>query len=167
MSYTVGNWTVASLTTDTISSPKSLSVPDLSYASDFTVAAKTQTEQRLSNKTGSSLLPVETLRYGRRDVNNVYNILPVPDAQQCNAKAGVLLTTEVRYLLKATNSVSGQEVLLPMRGWLNLTVPTVDLVTPAALQQLLMRTLATAFATGSSDGSLVTSVARGDLDPTS
>jgi hypothetical protein len=32
--YTVGNWSVDALTEDTITTPKSLSIVDLSYATD-------------------------------------------------------------------------------------------------------------------------------------
>jgi hypothetical protein len=68
--------------------------------------------------------------------------------------------------MKAVNSVSGQELLLPFRGWIALEAPIVDFVKPEALELLLKRTVAAALATGSVDGTLATHVARGDLDPT-
>lgn len=165
MSYTIGNWSVESLTTDSITTPKSLSIVDLSYAADYTVTEKSPSEVRLANVTGGSLISPEQLRYGRSRVANVYNNTDVPETMMCNVRSGVRTLHEVKYLLKATNSVSGQELLLPMRGWMCLEVPTVDFITPSALEDLVKRTVAAAFATGSTDGSLVTDVARGDLDP--
>lgn len=166
MSYTVGNWTVASQTVDTISTPKTLSIPDLSYATDFSVQSRNKTEIRLANSTGAGLLTPEILRYVRQGEQDIYSSFNVPESQQINVRDGVVVTTEVRYLLKATNSVSGQEVILPMRGWINLKVPTADFITGQALTDLLMRTIASAFKTGATDGTLVKDLARGDLDPT-
>jgi hypothetical protein len=57
-------------------------------------------------------------------------------------------------------------VVLPMRGALSFTVPTVDFISPAALEDLVKRTVSTMFATGSVNGTQATHVARGDLDPT-
>jgi hypothetical protein len=164
--YTTGNWSVEQLTTDSITEPKNLPVVDLSYASDYTVVSDEPAEARLANVTGAGLSPVEYLRYGRRTVKDVYNSFDVPEASRCNITEGVRTLHEVKYLLKATNSVSGQELLLPFRGWIALEAPTVDFVKPEALELLLKRTVGAALATGSVDGTLVTHVARGDLDPT-
>jgi hypothetical protein len=166
MSYVIGNWTVESLTADSISTPKSLSITDLSYATDYTATEKGPNEVKLANTTGGSLVSPEQLRYARSRVSNIYANVDVPETMKCNVRTGVRTLHEVKYLMKATNSVSGQEILLPLRGWICLEVPTVDFITPAAIESLLKRTVATAFATGSVDGALVTDVARGDLDPT-
>lgn len=166
MSYTTGNWTVAPLTSDTISNPKSLSIPDLDYAVDYTTASRGTDEATLANVTAPGLQPAEVLRYGRSRVADVYNGASIPASQRCNVREGVRTLHEVRYNLKATNSVSGEELLLPMRGWICLQAPTVDFITSGALTDLVKRTIAAAFATGAVDGSLVTDVARGDLDPT-
>lgn len=166
MSYTVGNWTVAPQTSDTISTPKTPSIPDLSFAADYTVIKDSSDEVRLANTTSIGLMPAEYLRYGKHTVANVYQNVDVPASKRTRTTEGVRTLSEIRYNLKATNSVSGDEVVIPMRGWICLEVPTDDLVTSAALQELLMRTLATAFATGKVDASLVTDVARGDLNPT-
>lgn len=163
--YTIGNWTVDQLTTDSISTAKSLSLVDLDYGDDYTVIADEPTEAKLANTTGSGLNPVEYLRYGRRTVKDVYSTFPVPDAQKCSVTDGVRTLHEVRLLLKATNSVSGEEVLLPFKGWICLEAPTADFVKPAAIELLLKRTVSCALATGSTDGTLATDVARGDLVP--
>jgi hypothetical protein len=169
MSYTIGNWTVEPLTTDSISTAKALSLVDLSYAADYTVTERGTAEVRLANTTGAGLAPVEQLRYGRTRVKDVYasNGLDVPASQKCNVRDGIRTLHECKYLLKATNSVSGEELLLPMRGWICLEAPTVDFISSAALFDLFKRTVGAALATGKTDGTLVTDVARGDLDPTS
>jgi hypothetical protein len=165
MSYTVGNWTVDSLTTDSISTAKTPSVPDLDYGNDYTVISDEPTEARLANTTGSGLMPAEYLRYGRTNVNDAYAQFDVPMQQQLPNKRGVRTLCEVQYLLKATNSVSGAEYLLPMRGWICLQTPTADMVAPQALKDLLKRTIAAAFGTGEVSGTMAIDVARGDLIP--
>jgi hypothetical protein len=167
MSYTVGNWTVAVQTVDTISSPKSLSIPDLDYPVDYTVTDRNSGEVRLANVTGPGLTPVEQLRFGRTRVADVYSDAGIiPAAMKCNVRDGVRTLCEVRYTLKATNSVNGEELLLPMKGWICLQVPTADFITSAALLDLLKRTIAAAFATGAVDATQITRIAQGDLDPT-
>jgi hypothetical protein len=167
-SYSIGNWTVASQVQDTISTPKSLPIPDLSYATDFTVTKRGNGEVHLANTTGSGLEPVEYLRYGRSRIADVYATsgLDVPQSMKLKAREGIRDLHEIRYLLKATNSVSGEEVLIPIRGWVVLELPTADFVTPQAITDLLTRVVSATTATGSVDGTLVTNVARGDLDPT-
>lgn len=167
MSYTVGNWTVESLTTDSISTAKSLSIVDLDYASDFSVTKRGTDITEIANLTSTGLQPAEHIRYGRSRVKDVYDTFSdVPSIQRSNITEGAQTLVELRYLLKATNSVSGEEILLPMKGWLCLRVPVMDLVSTQALTDLLKRTISAAFATGSTDGSLITKVVRGDLDPT-
>jgi hypothetical protein len=78
----------------------------------------------------------------------------------------VRLYHEIRFLLDAKNTVTGQQVQLPFRGWVSITVPALDLVNGAMLGDLLKRTIACAFATGDTGNALVLREARGDLDPT-
>lgn len=166
MSYTTGNWTVAPLTSDTISTPKSPSIPDLDYAVDYTVTGRGTNEVSLVNTTAPGLMPQEQLRYGRTRVADVYSDTDIPASQRCNVRSGFRTLQEVRYNLKATNSVSGEELLLPMRGWICLQVPSVDFITAGALGDLLKRTISAAFGTGEVAGSQAVRVAQGDLDPT-
>lgn len=167
MAYTIGNWTVESLTQDSISNPKSLSIVDLSFASDYTVTKRGTDITEIANLTSSGLHPAEHIRYGRTRVKDVYDTFSdVPAIQRSNITEGIQTLVELRYLLKATNSVSGEEIILPMKGWCCLRVPTMDLISTQALEDLLKRTISAAFATGSTDGSLVTRIVRGDLDPT-
>lgn len=169
MNYTIGNWTVASQTTDTISTAKTPSIVDLDYASDFTLASEKPTEVQLANITGLALTPVETLRYARSKVDDVYAMLNtgIDDAHKANAKSGTSLLTELTLQLKATNSVSGEEILLPMRGRIVLVAPTVSFVGPDALKYLLLRTISAGFGTGEVIGTQAVNMARGDLDPRS
>jgi hypothetical protein len=165
MAHVIGNWSVDKPTADSITTPKSLEVPDLSYATDFSVTTRQNGEVRLANTTGSGILPMETLRYGRSTVANIYNGVEVAEAMKSKIKQGVRTLCEIRYFLKASNTVSGEEILLPLRGWVCLEVPTVDFISGEEIDALLKRTVSASLKTGSVNGALVTDVARGDLDP--
>jgi hypothetical protein len=170
MEYTIGNWTIEPQTHDSISNAKNLPIPDLSFSTDYTVAKDGSEEVILINKTGDSLKPVEMIRYTRRRVADVYKSglsanLDTCGASRANCTEGVSAYAELAYVLKATNSVSGEEVVLPMRGSIAFTVPTVDFVSPAALEALVKRSIATMFTTGAVDGTMATNIARGDLNP--
>jgi hypothetical protein len=166
MAYVVGNWSTEPMTSDTASTPKNLAVVDLSFATDYTVTSRGTTEVILANTTGAGLMPPEYLRYGAKRIQDVYKQFDVPESAKCNVREGVRSLIEVKYLLKSTNSVSGEEILLPMRAWLCSDVPVVDMVTPNALFDLYKRAIGAALPTGAVTGKLVTDVARGDLDPT-
>lgn len=168
MNYTIGNWTVESMTTDSISTAKTPSIVDLDYTNDFSLISEKPTEVRLANLTGASLSPVEDIRYARQKVDDIYYLDPSIDpGNRANAKSGTSLLTELTFQLKATNTVSGEEILLPMRGRVVLVAPTVGFIGPNALKYLLLRTMSAAFGTGEVLGTQVVNMARGDLDPRS
>lgn len=165
MQYTTGNWTVKSLTTDTISTTKNIAVTDLDYANDFAPSVSAVSEATLKNTTGSSFASPEEVRYGKSTVANVYAGTDVPTLNMFANKTGVRTLAEVKFNLQATNSVSGQEVLLPCRGWTCLVVPDASLITDDAVEYLLKRTIAVAFNTGATDESREAEIARGALLP--
>lgn len=165
MEYTIGNWTVKSLTTDSTETSKNLAIADLSYSKDFTVAKTTDEEVMLNNTTGATLEPVENVRYGRTRITDVYAGTDIPLPNRIAAKNGVRTLCEVRCNLSAVNSVSGDELLLPLKGWVCLQVPTASMITPQAIEYMLSRAVSACLNEGSTDGARVTEVARGDLSP--
>lgn len=165
MNYTIGNWTVASLTTDTISTAKSLSLTDLDYTSDYSVSKDGTEEAILTNITGASLVSPEALRFGKTPIVDVYSGTDIPSISRLPAKGGVRTLCEVKFNLQAVNSVSGQEVLLPFKGWICLQLPTASVVTSAAVLYALKRTISSAFATGGVTEAMEVAIARGDYIP--
>lgn len=165
MQYTIGDWTVSSLTTDTVTTTKNITVPDLDYKADYSISKDSPEEAILINTTGASLTSPESIRYANTKISNVYVGSEIPTIQQHPIKGGVRTLCELRTTLSATNSVSGLEVELPLKGWVCLQVPTVNLVTKQAVEYLLCRALSTAFNTGATDGTREVEVARRDLIP--
>lgn len=164
---TVGNWTVSSLVTDSSSSAtKNLAVGDLSFGADYTKSSVLPEEIVLANVTGTELTAPESLRYARSAVKDVYANTDIAAPQRHAVKAGIRTLAEVKFNLKAVNSVSGDEVYLPLRGWICLQLPSVNLITPDVVGYLVQRTVATMLSTGgTSPSAMAMKMARGDLDP--
>lgn len=166
LSYTVGNWSVASHEVDTITTPKSLSIPDLDFAVDYSVASDKGSDTSITNVTGTALEPVEKLRYAKEKVNDVYRTVDTLKANQLPSPVGARVLAEATEIISATNTVSGAELEIPIRVWTCIESSTHNAVTGAALLWALKRHVAQLFETGSVDESLLVELFRGDLDPT-
>lgn len=166
LSYTTGNWAVASHEVDTIATPKNVAVVDLDYAHDFSVASATSSEARLLNTSGTSLEPVEKLRYAKERVADIYRNSDVPKSAQLASPVGTRVLAESIELITGSNTVSGEEKVIPLRVWTCIESSTAQMVTGDALIWALKRHIGQLLATGTVDASLILSLFRGDLNPT-
>jgi hypothetical protein len=174
--YTTGNWTIEELYVDSISTPKTMSLPDLDWAHDWHQASKPTGRSVASNaaeayfgdSTGPTVDDVEHLTVSHRPVKNVYDDLPIPIdvSNQYAQKTGRAVYRSFTTIYKATNSVSGQEVYIPLRSSRTYTIPAMPLVTPDLVTSFLKRSISSELATGSTDGTLLLAELRRDLDPT-
>lgn len=166
LNYTVGNWTIVSNEVDTISAPKSLAIPDLDFAHDFSVVTDSASEARLLNTSGTALEPVEKLRYAKEKVNDIYRTVDTLKANQLPSPVGARVLAESTEILSATNSVSGQELNIPIRVWTVVESSTHNTITGQALLWALARHFAAMFGTGEVNSNMLVRLFRGDLDPT-
>jgi hypothetical protein len=166
LSYTVGNWTVASHEVDTISTTKNIAVPDLDYAHDFSVAESGDSETKLLNVSGAALEPCERLRYAKERVADIYRYTPTLKTAQLPSPVGARVLAESTEILSAANSVSGADLNIPIRVWTCIESSTHNAVTGAALLWALKRHIASLLATGAVDEGQLVKLFRGDLDPT-
>lgn len=165
LNYTSGHWTVTSLVTDTVATGKSLTIPDLSYASDYVKTSDEPTEAVLANITSTALGTMENLRFAKSDVKNVYTNTQVGASNQMPVKTGVRTLVEANVLIQAANSVSGEEYLIPIRAWTCVQVPTASFISEAVLSYVMGRALGAMFDTGVATTSREESIARGSLLP--
>lgn len=166
LSYSVGSWTIVSHEVDTISTPKSLAVPDLDYSHDFSVSSEAANEVRLLNTSGTTLEPVERLRYAREKVSDIYRNTDTLRVNQLPSPIGVRILAENTEILSAANSVSGAELVFPIRVWTCIESSTHNVVTGEALLWALTRHIAQLFTTGAVSQDQLVRLFRGDLDPT-
>jgi len=164
-SYTSGDWTVSSLYTDTISASKNVAVPDLSYGTDFARTLDEPTEARIANTTASEISAVETIRYGRSDVENIYAGTKVDASSQFPYKRGTQVLVEINETYRATNSKTGAVVDLPVKGRLVLRFPTAPIVAEAMITDAMHRTIAAALDKSGTDAARLIECARGALLP--
>lgn len=164
-SYTIGNWTVSSLYKDTVTAAKSISVADLSYATDYTKVSDEPDEAVVRNITGTELTSPESLRFGVSPVTNVYNGTNTDAASQFPSKKGTQILVEISENYRAINKVTGDEVDLPCKGRIVLRVPNNSAVSADLVTDLLTRTIAAAFATGKVTSSRAVELIRGSLLP--
>lgn len=165
ISYTVGNWSVASHEVDTITNTKNIAVPDLDYQHDFSVVSDSGSETRLVNTSGTTLETVERLRYAKERVNDIYRNLDTLKVSQLPSPVGARVLAESLEVLSASNAVSGADIEFPIRVWTCIESSTHNVVTGAALLWALKRHVAAMFATGAVDETMLTALFRGDLNP--
>lgn len=163
--YTIGDFTVSDLVTDTITVAKNISVPDLKYATDYTKVLDSSEEAKIANTTGPDLLSHENIRFARSEVSNIYVGVNSDSAMVLPQKKGVQVMCELSNTYRATNSVSGNEYDLPCKGRIVLRFPASTCVTEALVTDLLVRTIASAFGTGAVNADRIMDLAMGALLP--
>lgn len=166
LNYTVGNWTVASHEADTISTTKTVAIPDLDFAHDFSVSSETAKGTDLLNTSGTALEPVERLRYFRDKIADIYRTLDIASVAKLPSSAGIRVSAENTEILGLTNSVTGAELDVPIRVWTCIESSTHTAITGAALLWALLRHFSCLFDTGVTSDTMLVKLFRGDTDPT-
>jgi hypothetical protein len=166
LNYVTGSWTVKSGETDSISTPKTLALPDLDFAHDYSVSSESGKEVRIINTTGGTLNPVEKLRFGRERVADIYRSTDVPAASKLPSSAGIRVLMGSDFDLFLSNSVTGAELVAPIRVWTCMESSTHNAITDEALLWAYARHMAEAFNTGDVTAAQIVQLFRGDLDPT-
>lgn len=162
--YTQGNWDVSDQYTDTSATPKNISVPDLTYSSDYIAVKDEADEVIINNITADDLMPHESIKFAKSKVANVYAGIELAQAVGTN-KTGVQVMAELVTCYKAINSITGEEIDVPCKGRIVLRLPNAPFITDALVSDLLKRTIASAFATGATSETRIVAMARGALNP--
>lgn len=163
--YTSGKWTVSSLVKDTLKTPKTLSVIDLDYNVDYARQKLDDESAVIINTTGESIGSPESIRYACSSVNDVYANTSVDKINKFASTKGMQVLCEVKTTYRGTNSVTGQEVDVPITGRIVLRVPSFTFVTDDLVKDALNRTVAAALNTGKTDASRIVELLRGSTLP--
>lgn len=165
MKYTHNQWSVSSNYKDTNQESKTINVPDLTFATDFKKSSDEPTEASITNITGDAITSSEHIRFGAAPVKNIYSGTNTDATAMHTQKGGMQVLVELSENYTATHAVTGQEVELPCKGRIVLRFPTASCVTEEMIQDLLIRTISSALATGQSDAKRLVQIARGALLP--
>lgn len=176
MSQVIGNWSVDPMYSDSISTPKTVTLVDIDYSDDISEAVspserivdKGAKELYYTSNTGTNLVTFpESVYYGKKDVKNVYSTEDkVGTFYQLPQKGGTRVYCTLHSKWMATNSVNGEEKIVPLSGTISIQVPNAAVVNTAMVEAFMKRLMAYMFGTGQTDGSMAARMLRGDLDPT-
>lgn len=136
----------------------------LNFAKDFKVKSEEPGEILLTNLTSPVVYP-EKIRISVSDVANVYNGSSVEPSLFAPTKKGTSLLVQVTEIFKVTDSVTSQEVALPVSVHFVVKVPNHELVTPTIVEDLIGRALSCLYDTGVSTTTRLTALLRGSLKP--
>lgn len=154
--------------TDSVTTKKNLSVPDLSYATDYAVKESTPNKVVLVNRTTPFNQP-EYIRYGYQSINDIYSGTGIEPTAMATSKRGVSVVGQLDSTLSvtcATESGCPKQILLPISAHWVLKTPISQYITGDILLAELLRSYSTAFGTGSTSSTMLEAIVRGALLPT-
>lgn len=130
---TNGNWTVT-IDQDRTNWGQDESIPAVKYGSDlrtfFKPAKQTvRTQARtadlcLTDITGTGLEPSHEISVGSKKISNIYQNYNIDNDSKSTSRTGAQVLVEDNIYYNAANSVSGQEVILPVMIRTVAIVPT-------------------------------------------
>lgn len=151
--------------TDTIATPKAVSIPDLDFASDFAAKSTKDGLVILTNIT-SPLDRPENLRFAYSEIANVYEGTKVDPSYLGTSKRGVSVLCQVTDIFSLTDSEdTAYRVDLPVSAHIVLRIPACEYITPDMAKALVLRAVSGLFATGAVTSSRIASLLRGSLEP--
>lgn len=156
--------------TDSITTPKSVSIPDLDYAKDFAVTKDTADEVILTNVTSPVDQP-EIIRFGYQSVGNVYTNTGIDPSFVSVTRKGISVVAQVNDILRVTSDTDGTECCapvqydLPIQSHFVIKVPLNQNITADVALAAAKRAFATLFATGSVTSERLNAMLRDALKP--
>nr|QXV86435.1 coat protein [Leviviridae sp.] len=153
--------------TDSVTTEKSVSIPDLSYLTDFAVKDESATALVLTNTTSPVDQP-ELVRWGYQNIADIYAGTGIDPSFMAVSRRGVSLVGQVNDILRITPAEESgcctmQQILLPIEAHWVLKFPVSQYVTPEIARQVLNRAYSTSFGTGEVGSKRLGAMMRGSL----
>lgn len=138
MNYTSGNWTVESFPIHTSTATVSYTgLPVVDLDQDFALSKESADETVYQSIKGTDARSHARIRFGFSTVANIYKDSGIDASLQDVTKTGRQLLVEVRSEYRATNSVSGTEIIVPQKAHLVVNISNGIMVTNDMLQDTL------------------------------
>lgn len=174
VNYTAGNFTVVSQYVDSRATVNvTRKVPSLDWAQDFSTKSINKDQCELVNRTGAALAPSETVRIARTELTDIYKNTSVDAAQRLGDTRGERVLIQVNDQYLATNSLTGEQYLIPARAWICVETSVAPIVQQDIPKDIANRVLgaltstATADTTGLTTMDTLMGALKGDLSPRS
>lgn len=158
--------------TDKLSATKNVAVPQLSYATDFSVKTDTPNEVVITNVT-SPLDQPETIRFGIQNIRDIYNGTSVDPTAMSVARQGVSLVVQLNDILRVTPEESSTSCCCgegfqdyPISTHIVIRTPVASPITADVVLSVVKRNIAALFGEGADVTSArLNSMLRGALKP--
>lgn len=151
--------------TDTIATPKSVSIPDLDWAVDFTPKTTKDGLAILTNLT-SPLDRPENVRISFGEIANIYDGTKVDPSYLGTSKRGVSVLVQINDIFSLTESTDPTyRVDLPVAAHIVLRIPACEYITPDMVKTLVFRAVSALFGTGDVSSARISALLRGSLVP--
>lgn len=152
--------------TDTTTTPKSLSRPDLSYAVDFRVKSNEPSEAIIVNLTSPNDR-LETIRFGYTEIKDVYKNTAIDASVMAPSKKGIQVLAQVNETFSLSDATDATyRVDLPVSAHVIVKIPACEYITPAMVETLVARCVASLYDTGSTGSTKLSQLLKGSLVPT-
>lgn len=155
--------------TDSISTAKTLSVPDLDYAKDFAVTRDTPDEVIITNTTSPIDQP-ETFRFGYNQIADVYKNTGIDPSVAAVSKRGASIVVQLNDILRVScnseTTCNPVQFDLPISTHVVIKVPVNQYINADLVKQLVLRNVAALFNTGSVTADRIDALLRHALQPT-
>lgn len=142
----------------------SLTIPVLNYGVDYRVKSESSKEVVLTNTT-TPLDQVETIRFGFSEIADIYAKSGLNTDQIPGSKKGLNVLSQINEVWKVTDPANAALLqYLPVSAHLVIKVPQSGYITPALVQTLITRLVATLYENGVSN---LPALTKGVLTPKS
>lgn len=152
---------------DSITTNKTLQIPDLDYKADFAVKENTADKVVLVNRTTPVNQP-EYIRFGYQNIANIYSGTGIDPSVMATTKRGLSVVGQVDDTISVScpSDSCGRQIMLPISAHWVLKFPISQFVTADMALIALLRAFSTAFDTGSTTRQRLEAIIRGALMPT-
>lgn len=155
--------------TDSVTTAKTVSIPDLSYGKDFAVTRDTPDEVVITNTTSPIDQP-ETFRFGYSNVADVYKNTGIDPSVASVSRRGVSLVVQMNDILRVGCSSETEcnpvQFDLPISTHIVVKVPLNQYITADLVKQEILRNVAALFGTGEITSARIDALLRHALTPT-
>lgn len=142
----------------------SITMPVLNYGVDYRVKSESNKEVVLVN-TSCPLDQIETVRFGFSEIANIYAKSGLNSDQISGPLKGVNVLAQINETLKVTDTANAAySQYLPVSAHMVIKVPQSGYITPAIVNTLITRLVATLYENGVSN---ISSLTKGVLAPKS
>lgn len=144
---------------------KTLTRPNLNYAVNFAKTEDSDKKSVLVNRTTPFDQP-ETMRFQLTDVSNIYTGTSIDPSVYATSKAGLSLVCQVNDVLRVTDTVDPTfQVDLPISAHMVIKMPKSQYITPANIETVAARCVASLYDTDSTGTSRIEALVRGSMRP--